>query len=346
MNSNLSLNRLAIHHIDKRKNEPTYAGAEKEIAVLHPGIGQFFLEMSSELWDVANSGKTQSARFVGNRCPNTKPSVARDFIEQIIDDPSTFFESSKKLARLLHEITPLQAQSGLLAILRMQSVEIEKAFVIILKMHHNDESLIRVLSDVLTPLEVGIVRNMLPRGIQKGACIPHPHSDDYDLLLFDKQSPNVPAKYFTDGFLGCVTQKSGVYQIKHLIPTLARYAREEGLQIESEKIPKVIESLQERESDINSNILLEVVQEQGIYGQPIDPEDFYWFIEQESNLGPIDIPKEAFSARRVTYKFRDPRLRGVSLNGPPEVLSSLTSVEGDKVTVVIRTTGNGYTVHF
>jgi hypothetical protein len=351
---NLKLNRLAIHYVDRNMEGPIYAPHEQDIEALHPTIIKFIIDLVSEVWDAPDTGSTRSGRFVQGDHKRLEPLVAKQYLGKIIQGDSGFFTASKDLALHLHQRSHPRASPGVLAVTRLVQIDNEDVFVAVLKIRHKDESFVRVVSEALTQLEVEQVENMLLRDIQKGAVIPHPHRDDYDLKVIDKQAADDPAKYFTEDFLGCLTKKSDEHQVKSLLPELQRYARDRGLPLTTEKLPQVVVGLQERVADITTSVVTEVVQEKAIFGADFQPEDFKTYIERESDLGPVDIPRERFARsgkradypRDFVYRFRDPELRGVVLSGPPEALDRILTVEGDVFTFRIQTTKDGFSVHY
>lgn len=355
MSFDLKLDRLAIHYVDRKSAKPGFARTEKDIGKFHPAIDQFFLNIAKEIWDAPNQGSTRSAKFVEEGHPRLKPSVAREAIEQIIASTEDFFAISKSLAQHLHDNTPPQVtRASLLAIMRLTHLKENNAFVSIVKIRHDDKDFVRLLADDLTELDVETVENMLLQEIQKGACIPHPHRSDYHLKVIDKQAPTDPARYFTENFLGCLTKMSDQYQTTHLLSELERFARKEDLPLASEKLPGVIKLLQEQDNIVTTETVIDTVEQQQVFGDGFQRTALKTYVEQDSRLGPLDIPPQAFGRRgkaakilrRLTYHFRDPELRGVTLSGPPGALERIASVDGDVITFHIETDKNGYRIRY
>jgi hypothetical protein len=354
MSLNLELSQLAVHYVDRSSPGPVYAPSEQDVEALHPTIVEFLLELVSKVWNAEDRGSTRSAHFETDDHEGVGPSLAKQYVDTIIQAEDGFFSISKDLAQHLYEQSPGTASPGLLAVVRLVKPDDGAILVALLKIRHKDESFVRVLGEALTQLKVEQVNNMLLQDIQKGAIIPHPHRDDYDLKLIDKVADNEPAKYFAEGFLGCRTKKSDEHQVKKLLPELRRYAREKDLPVMSERLPRVIADLQARETNVTTRVITEVVQENEVFGPDFQPDDLETYINQESDLGPVDIPPGRFvgrgktgrTRRKITYTFRDPRFRGMTIGGPPEVLENVLSIEGDTVTFFLQTTRDGFDVRY
>jgi hypothetical protein len=354
MSPSLELNRLAIHYVDRNADGPVYAPREQDVATLHPTIVDFIVGLVSRVWDAEDTGSTRSGHFVPDDHERLGPSVTKQCVGRILDDDAGFFDASKDLALRLYRKSHPRASPGVLAVMRLVHVDEGSMFVAILKIRHTDRSFVRVLSDALTHLEVEQVENMLLRDIQKGAIVPHPYRHEYDLKVVDQQADDDPARYFTEDFLGCLTKKSDEHQVRKLLPELEKYARKRRLPLTPARLPRVVTALQERGEDVTTDLLVEMVQKQAVFGPGFRPDDFRTYVERESELGALDIPKQRFARRgktaerprRVVYRFHDPKLQGVTLSGPPETLARLVSVDGDTVTFSIQTVKDGFHVDY
>lgn len=356
MSSGLRLDRLAVHYVDRNAEEPVYATGEQNVVVLHPTIVGFLMNLVDEIWDAPDSGSTRSGLFVLDDHERLRPSFVKRWADEIAvaGDPESdrFFATSKALAEHLHQQSHPRASAGLLAVMRLTSSD--SCFVALIKIRHRDESFVHVLSDALTQLDVEQVQNMLLPNIQKGVIIPHPVRSEYHLKVIDKQASEDPAQYFVEDFLGCITKKSDEHQVKKLLSELQSYAHDRDLPLAIEKLPQVVTCLQEKETDIDTPMVAEVAQEQEVFGPDFQPDDLTHYITSESDLGPVDIPRQRFSRRgktgqrprRLTYRFRDPHLRGVVLTGPAETLRRLTQADGDIFTVQIETSRNSIDIDY
>ena len=211
-----------------------------------------------------------------------------------------------------------------------------------------------MLDNALTQLEVEHVQNVLLDDILKGAIFPHPQRLDYDLKVIDKQAAIDPARYFTEGFLGCLTKKSDEHQVKRLIPELRDYAAQRGLPFAVERLPELVAGLQANRMTITGRIITEAVRHYELFGTDFQSEDFLSFINRESTLGTLDIPSGRFNrrgatkkvSRKLSFHFRDPDYRGVTLSGPPAAISKILVNEGDTTTFRIQTTKDGYDIRY
>ena len=351
---NLELNRLAIHYVDRNSGSLECAPGEQDVEALDSTITDFLLALVSEVWNAREAGSTRSGHFVPDDDEGLGTSVAKQCVATIIHEEDGFFDASIDLAQHLYQQSPGTASPGLLAVMRLVQSADGAIIVALLKIRHKDESFVKVLEQALTQLEVEQVENMLLPDIQKGAIIPHPHRGDYDLKVVDKQATDDPARYFTEDFLGCLTKKSDEHQVKELLPELRRYGWERDLPMLSERLPRIVAALQERETNVTTETITEVVQENEVFGPDFQPDDLETYINQESDLGPVDIPLERFVGRgktgrirrQITYAFRDPQFRGVSISGSPEILENILSVEGDTVTFFLQTTKDGFDVRY
>ncbi len=354
MSLDLDLKRLAIHYVDKKTNRLEHASQEQNVEVLSTTIIKFFLDLVSEVWTKEDKGPNRSAGFVPDDDAKRGPSVVKQNFEDLCRQGGEhFFRASKALATHLYQQTPGTASPGILAIMQLKRHSDRETFIAILKIRHKDERFVRVLSQALTQLDVEQVNNMLLSDIQKGAIIPHPHKDNYDLKLIDKNVADDPAQYFAEGFLGCLSKKSDEHQVKKLLPELSQFAQKRGLPLMKEKIPDIVNALQEQGTNITTSVIAEIVHNRGIFGPDLQLDDFKTYLNEESTLGPIDIPPDRFNGRgktfiprKITIKFRDRNLRGVTISGPAETLTDILSIEGDMAIFHIETTRNNYDINY
>jgi hypothetical protein len=348
MSHSLELNRLAIHYVDKLSEKPAYAPRELNIQALDSTITDFLLKRVSEVWDALDAGPNCSAHFD----KQSGPLVAKRHVQTIIQGKGDFFGVSKELAQHLHQQLHVKASPGLLAVIRLVRPSDGKVFVALLKIRHKDEKIVKMLSEALTQLEVEHVKNMLLQDIQKGAIVPHPTRDSYDLKIVDKTGDGEPTQYFAS-FLGCRTKKSDEHQVKKLLPTLQEYAQVKNLRLSSEKLPLAIAALQ-KHANVTTKIIAKVVQENGVLDPDFQLGDLEKYINQQSALGPVDIPRERFvgsgkggTPRKIIYKFKaPPLLRGVTISGSPEAFENIISVKGDTVTFRLETTRDSFDVFY
>jgi|GEM_PF-1070836 len=354
MTLDLRLNQLAIHYIDKKSQILRLAADGQGQGELNPTIVDFLLGLVGKVWHAADTGSTRSGHFRDEESQSQNLLLAKSYIGNILHEQDSFITSSQKLAEHLYAQTPATASSGLLAIMQLIEPTNNANYTAILKIRHKDSNFVKLLDEALTNLEVEHVENMLLDDIQKGAIIPHPHKPDYDLKVIDKQATNDPAKYFTEYFLGCTTKKSDEHQVKRLLPELRSYAEARGLSFDIEKLPRLVATLQKEGANVTTDTIAKAVQKQELFGSQFQSDDFKAYVRQESALGALDIPGKRFArrgktgttSRQLTYYFRDPDLRGVTISGPPHLLANILQSSGDTVTFHIQTTKEGYDVRY
>lgn len=352
MAEHLQLIQVAVHYIDKTSGKLELAPAAINVAALSPEIVKFFTDLAADVWDSEDTGSNRSAHFHADDHPT--PSLVKQHFHDLNGPGNAFFDTTKILASSLFEKSPGSASPGLLAVLQFQHISDAKVFIALLKIRHKDESFIRLASKMLTQLDVETVEYMLLSNLQKGAIIPHPTRDDYDLKIVDKVvSGQEPAQYFSEAFLGCIAKRSDEHQIKKLLPEIQRFARAKNLELRPKKLPVVVAKLQQRDQDVTTPLLAEVVEEEQLFGTDFVKRDFETYINQESDLGQVNIPKEQFRTRgkrkrqrRITYKFTGRDLRGVTITGPAELLQDIVTFEGDNAVFRITTTPDAYDVTY
>ncbi len=340
MPTSFKLERLAIHYVDRKIDQLRFADGEQDLSALDVTITSFFIELLAKVWNALEQGSTSSARFANQ-------SVTQQQVTNVLAGKTDFFEASKELAKHLYHKTPKTASPGLLATIRFTN-QSGCSYIGLLKIRYKDESFVRALGSALTQLRVEHVQNMLFKEIQKGAISPHPSKRGYDMKIIDEQIDEAP-KYFKE-FLGCKAKPSDAHQTKKLLPCIVQYGEKRELHTKRQKFSHLITSLLEKDVDINSENLTEAIQQQNIFGTKFDPDDFKRFIQQESDIGEIDIPIDEFryrgttdrSIRKIKATFTDPTLAGLTISGSSEVFGRIMKADGDKYIFHIETTKEGY----
>jgi hypothetical protein len=345
MDATLSLNRLAVHYVNKNSNIIELAKKEQNVKDLNPIVVDFLMKIVSDIWDAEDAANVNSGRFSRSTSSSL---TAKKQINRILTEENSFFDASIKLAQHLYGQSPGNASTGLLGVLKLLGSDNAKKFVAILKIQLKDEKLVKLSRSALTQITVEDVQNLLLEKIQKGAICPHPKRTAYDLKVIDKQVDD-PAIYFRERFLGCTTKKSDEHQVKRLIPTIERYARQRKLPFPNERVPEFINALKSQRRDIITPLVARVIRERELLGPDFQNDDFVDYI-RESDLGEIDIPREQFERRPTkTYKprrliitMKDPKYEGVIITSPIELVDDIMSIEGDSVTFTFRTTTDGF----
>ena len=119
-----------------------------------------------------------------------------------------------------------------------------------------------------------------------------------------------------------------------------------------EQIPTIIETLQNQETNITTNSLARVVDENILFGRGFNRDDFVAYINSSEALGPIDITSASFRGRgkkrevprSVVCSFVVPRYQGLTIIGKPGVIKEILRSEGDRVTFHLETTRDGVSI--
>ncbi len=344
------IDRVAIHYVDAKNDRLAFAPQEVDVAKLDPRIGDFFLELVTEVWEEKDAGNVGSARFVLEDNEDSEGTVVKNCVDQILKSRSDFFSASKKLAKHLYKITPNNAPAGLLAVIRVTHLADQSSYVALMKIRHKDEDIIKASGRELTQLDVEDIQNRLVKEIQKAAISPHPSKKEYDLKLVDKQVGE-QTKYFPK-FLGCQSKQSDEHQVKRLLPTMETYAENRKIPIKKERLHRVVVTLLSKGDSITTSSITEAVGEIRVFGDNFDQKDFEKYLQQESDIGPVDIPFESFAhsgktakaKRNITYRFKGEDYGGLTIKGRPEVFDRIISTERDKVIFRVETTKEGFSV--
>ncbi len=331
----IQLKQVAYHFVDKAANNLVYSENVVEIERLDGTVLDFLEYLTDKLWEAQDSGNTVSGNF--NR--GATPSMAQPLIQDILENPETLLENSKKLADLLYQVSPSTASRGLLVVILCRETTTDQNYVAIYKVRCEDEQVIKIISGGNLPeIAVEEVSNILLKELQKGALIPHPDKQHYDLKVTDLQSAE-PRKYFGTTFLGCTTKKSDELQVKKLVPELIKFAAENGLQVETEKLPVVIASLGRMEGSVTIPKIEAAIEAEKLYDDNYSREAFTAYAEQSSHLQNFDVEpaklvsKKNGDPRRIKYVIRHPDLDGIVISGPIEAMRRIRTTGGEIVMI-------------
>ena len=335
----IKLERFAFHFVDKANGIVQYSPHEEKLAAIHPTIIDFFEELTHKLWDAEDSGNTVSGHF----STGVNPSSAAPFIHGILANETTLLQNSTNLAKLLFQVSPGNASPGVLAVLTFVETITKRRHVAIYKIRCEDTRIIRILSGGNLPeLSVEEVQNILLKELQKGALVPHPDRQAYDLKLTDLQSTLEPSKYFGTNFLGCISKKADEHQIKKLVPELLNYGSENHIAIDTERIPAVLEALGRQTGSVTLPVIEEVIEEEKLYDAGYSRQTFSDFAERSPNLQQFDVDAQKLAKkkngdpRKLTYLINAPDLDGIVISGPPEAMRRIRTTQGDTVIIHIE----------
>jgi len=334
----IQLLRFTYHFVDKAMNLLHYSESETEIRTLNITMIDFLETLTNKLWDAQDSGNTVSGHF-NTGVPGSR---AQPLIHAILENPDTILENSKKLADLLFQVSPNNASRGILVVILCRDTNTDQKYVAIYKIKCEDEQVIKILSgDNLPEITVEEVQNILFKELQKGALIPHPDKQQYDLKVTDLQSAE-PRKYFGSTFLGCTTKKSDELQVKKLVPELVKFAEDHEIQVRTEKIPTVLAALGRTDGNVTIPVIEKIIETEQLYDDGYSREAFTNYAEQSSHLKNFDVDagtlasKKNGDPRKMKYVIRDPELQGIVISGPIESIQKITSKGGDIVLIHIE----------
>ena len=333
----IQLLRFAYHFVDKASNFISYSENEQDISKLNITIIDFLETLTNKLWDAEDSGNTVSGKF-NHGAPASR---AQPLIHAILENPDSILENSRNLADLLFQVSPANASRGILVVIVCRDTNTDQKYVAIYKIKCEDEQVIKILSgNNLPEITVEEVTNILLRELQKGALIPHPDKQQYDLKVTDLQSAE-PRKYFGSTFLGCTTKKSDELQIKKLVPELVKFADENEVQVKKDKIPAVLAALARVEGNVTIPVIEKIVETENLYDEHYSREAFTNFAEA-SNLKNFDVEatklasKKNGEPRKMKYVLRDPAFDGIVISGPLEAMQKISAKDGGFVVIHIE----------
>ena len=334
----IQLLRFAYHFVDKASNYIGYSDKEQDINSLNIAVIDFLETLTTKLWEAEDSGNTVSGQFHHG----ASPSKARPFIHAILENPDSILDNSKKLSDLLFQVSPVNASRGILAVIYCRNTFTDLKYVAVYKIKCEDEQVIKLLSgEGLPEITVEEVTNILFKELQKGALIPHPDKHHYDLKVTDLQSAE-PRKYFSSTFLGCTTKKSDELQVKKLVPELVKFAAENEVQVNTERLPAVLAALGREEGNVTIPVIEKVVEVEKLFNDNYSRELFTNYAENSAHLKNFDVESAKLACktngdpRRMKYILRDPELAGVVISGPIEAMQKICAVEDGKVTIQIE----------
>lgn len=330
----------SYHFIDKKNGVLSLHNALIDINASNEAIKNFFYNLTDALWTCPDSGNVVSTVFQ----TGTKGSKAKPIIDEIISNPNTLLKNSIRLARLLFDVSPVQASRGVLAILLVKNNINNKYHLVIYKIKSIDDKIVHLLLENKNPeLDVQEVQDTLIKDLQKGALIPHPIKERYDVKVIEKQNVE-PTFYFKTGFLGCLEKVSEEHQIAKLLPELQRFAQNEELSFHPEIIPDFLIGLSRATTNIGVNELSNAIEASQLLGSGFNKIKFNEYAKKIPVFYDLDVEPVNFIARpkgntRVAkYSFTDPRYAGLGISGPPDIFKSILKGDGDSVVFTIKTT--------
>lgn len=208
-NPALSVRSAIVHITDPGKPAPVYSQTDLDLAASKKLRDYFIAQIQNALED-----DTTAATF-----SKEKPHDARDACNSILEDEGELVPASQTLARLLHEAMDSNANiaPGLLAVCvytraddppaarHLALIKLDPGSGLVQKFGtRNGKKLITF----------EVMENVMPTAreeLQKAALLPPPGSESYELVLLDRQTPDVAAAYWAEGFLNVKIVVDGKY---------------------------------------------------------------------------------------------------------------------------------------
>ena len=215
--SDFTVNRIALHLINKKDNKLDLADHEIDLKAFNPtdlaAVRIFFSGHLRLVWDAAEGNTIRAAKFL-------KASEIRKHYSDLKTGTSQFLQQSRQMAESLFAIAPKNSSTGLLMALWLEARDDNRPFLALFKMDPSRSDKIALLNrgdQLLLDLAVKHIDQALPEPgdrVLKWAVTPHP-TRQYDVKIKDSQSSTEPALYFMK-FLGCEAQSTEKQQLNQL----------------------------------------------------------------------------------------------------------------------------------
>ena len=325
MNSGFSVERVALHLVDRQLPGPQFAEQEVDLAAFHrpedvEALQGFFSGHLNEVWMAQEGRRTRAASF-------TELADMRQYYEELLRDTPQFFQRSRDMAQRLHDVSRGRRTSrGLLMVLWLRSTGDERQFLGLFKMDPGRSDKITLRQDevgnVLLDLAVRHIEQALPDPgdrILKWAVIPHPTRPAVEFKVKDQESGAAPAQYFMT-FLGCEARPSEKQQARGILEALPTYAQEYHAEEDWETaVREVVEELEE-EPVITPEVVVEIIQELDVLDgfQEVAFRDKLVEFEAEE----LYVSSAILRAAKVQYRLPS----GIIIKGPRAAMESLIQI--------------------
>ena len=331
MNSGFSIERVALHLVDRQLPGPQFAEQEVDLAAFHrpedvEALESFFSGHLDKIWTAREGRRTRAASF-------GELADMRRYYEELTEDTMQFFQRSRDMAQRLYDVSRGRRTSpGLLMVLWFRATGDERQFLGLLKMDPGRSDKITLRQDevgsVLLDLAVRHIEQALPDPsdrVLKWAVIPHPTRPAFDVKVKDEESGADPAQYFM-AFLGCEAKPSERQQARGLLEALPIYAQEYHAEEDWEAaVREVVEELEE-EPLITPEVVVEKIQELGV----LEGFQEQAFRDKLVGFGAGELYVSSAILRVAKLQYRLPS--GIIIKGPHAAMESLVqivSMDGD-----------------
>jgi len=197
--SDVTVQQAIVHITDRNKPAPLYSEIDLDL-VAHAALRNYFTgQVRNALEDETNAASFATAGAHD----------ARDACNRILERQEELIPASQQLAQLLHAAmgTHHRTVSGLLAVCVYSQVSdrTESRHLALIKLDPGSGLVQKVEKQRGKQLiTFDVLDNVMPttrEKLQKAALLPPPGSEKYDLLLLDRQTPEVAAAFWAEAFL-------------------------------------------------------------------------------------------------------------------------------------------------
>ena len=109
----ISLEKLAVHFVDRKNNDLKLAKSEYDTQSLDSRVEKFLIDLIDKVWDAEEKASMYSGKFALPNDPKLSLTTKKH-IEDIRNDRGIFFEITKNIATHLYQQSSPNASPGLL----------------------------------------------------------------------------------------------------------------------------------------------------------------------------------------------------------------------------------------
>jgi hypothetical protein len=320
-----SVDRIALHFVDRRLSEPKLAKREVALSSFTreediSTLNRFFDGHLTSAWKSDEGRVTLAASF-------SPGAFLQQYHKDLSQDPNLFFTYSCEIAKRLHNASRgTRASPGVLMALLFHEEGDGQHYLGLFKMDPGTADKVTLVRDhageVLLDLAVQHIEQSFPDPddkVLKWAIIPHPTRLKYDLKVKDEQGGADPAQYFMS-FLGCAPGLSEKKQVAAVLDHLAGYTAQHHPQDDVQGvIEEVLEELVSQET-ITTETLVDAIKHQG--GLTDFDESVFRQSLAEAQVGEVSVTPAIVRAVKVQYSLPS----GITIKGPRAAIEKLVEI--------------------
>lgn len=320
-----TVDRVALHFVDRHLSEPELAKREVDLAAFSETedattLARFFAGHLTAAWKAEEGRSTLAASFLAG-------AALPQYYLDLCQNPDHFFSCSCDIARSLHLASRgTRASPGVLMALLFREQGDSKTYLGLLKMDPGTADKVTLMRDrageFLLGLAVQHIRQSFPDPgdkVLKWAVVPHPTRPKYDLKVKDEQGGADPAQYFM-AFLGCAPGLSEKKQVAVLLDHLTGYTAQHHPQDDTQSvIEEVLEELVSQDT-ITTETLVGSIKRQG--GLTNFDESAFRQSLVEARAGEVSITPAVVRAVKVQYTLPS----GITIKGPRATIERLVNI--------------------